>query len=152
MPAGQPAALSLYRSYLQLDRRVWWLAAARGINTMGFSIVMPFMAMYLVEKRHVSGASYGLIYLVAGIAAAASHSYGALFFAAAAIMGVAAVATSRVRGLGDGHRPHAAAVAAAKADLRAILVENRAFLVYLGLVFLGSMMTVQLFATLSVYA
>src|ERR671927_233260 len=49
-------------TYRGLDRRIYVLAAARAVNTMGFSIVMPFMAMYLVEKRGASGATYGFIY------------------------------------------------------------------------------------------
>lgn len=43
------------------------------INTMGFSLVMPFIAMHLVEERGASGAAYGLIYLLSGLCAAAGQ-------------------------------------------------------------------------------
>jgi MFS family permease len=63
----------LFAPYRGLDRRVYLLAATRCVNTMGFSIVMPFMAMYLVEQRHAKGATYGLVYLIAGLAASLSQ-------------------------------------------------------------------------------
>src|SRR5262249_42532185 len=65
---------SLWASYRGLDRRIWTLAALRGINTMGFSIVMPFMAMYIVEERGGRGATYGTIYLCSGLAAAIGNA------------------------------------------------------------------------------
>lgn len=43
------------------------------INTMGFSLVMPFVAMHLVEERGATGAAYGLIYLLSGLFAAAGQ-------------------------------------------------------------------------------
>lgn len=68
-----PQLHRLVAPYRELDRRIWILAAARCINTMGFSIVMPFMAMYLVEQRGAKGATYGAIYLAAGVGAAVSQ-------------------------------------------------------------------------------
>jgi predicted MFS family arabinose efflux permease len=65
---------SVWTSYRSLDRRIWIIAGTRAINTMGFSIVMPFMAMYLVEKRHATGALYGTVYFLAGLAAALSNA------------------------------------------------------------------------------
>jgi len=65
--APKPGMLAPFTA---LDRRIWLLALARCINTMGFSLVMPFMAMHLVEDRGASGALYGGIYLVAGLVAA----------------------------------------------------------------------------------
>jgi MFS family permease len=246
----------MFRTYGTLDRRIWIIAATRAINTMGFSIVMPFMAMYLVEKRHATGAMYGSVYLLAGLAAAASmalsgeisdragrrrvmllalctrglnmvalgtavlhdasiwilgmlivtngilrsmfepaasaavtelcpaehrtaafglqrigvnlgwalgpalggalaaaHSYGGLFYAAAVITFVAALALSRITEI---PRAQAHAHAAPRERLtldvvRAAMRKNPPFFVYLGLVFLGSMMTVQQFSTMSVY-
>ncbi len=61
---------SLLGPFLALDRRIWLIALARMINTMGFSLVMPFVAMHLVEERGASGAAYGLIYLLSGLFAA----------------------------------------------------------------------------------
>lgn len=60
----------LLAPFLALDRRIWLIALARMINTMGFSLVMPFVAMHLVEDRGATGAAYGLIYLLSGIFAA----------------------------------------------------------------------------------
>jgi MFS family permease len=64
---------TLTEPYRGLDRRIWAIAATRMVNTMGFSIVMPFMAMWMVKSRHVLAARVGIIYLVAGIVAAASQ-------------------------------------------------------------------------------
>ena len=63
------------RAYEGLDRRIWLLAGVRGINTMGLSLVMSFMGVYLVTQRGVSGATYGLIYLVANLCQALANSY-----------------------------------------------------------------------------
>ncbi len=241
--------------FLALDRRIWLLALARSINTMGFSLVMPFMAMHLVEDRGATGAFYGAIYLVAGLVAAlaqgisgeladrigrrkmmigglslralnmaalgwavlvtasvptigllvisngllrawfepaasaavtelsppasrvaafglqriglnigwavgpalggflASHSYGTLFFVAAPATLVTILAILPVK---DQPRPEAQAVERpARLSLEvawAALRENRVFAGYLVLVLLGSVMTVQIFSTLSLYA
>ncbi len=239
-------------TYRGLDRRIALLAAVRAINTMGFSIVMPFLAMYLVEKRGASGAAYGMIYVVAGLCAAtsnalsgeladrigrrammlaalllrsgnmvllglavlasadvvvigglvvvngvlrslfdpaasaavtelappgrraaafglqriginvgwalgpalggilaAAHSYGALFFVSAAVMLLAAgaVALTRIQAPAPAVLPEPA-----PGETPVAATSRRAFFVYLGLVLLGAMMTVQIFATLSVYA
>lgn len=66
----EPREAGLFAGFLALDRHVWRLALARMINTMGFSLVMPFMAMYLVEERGASGAAYGTVYLLSGILSA----------------------------------------------------------------------------------
>lgn len=60
--------------YRGLDRRVVLLAVVRGVNTTGFSIVLPFLAMFLVDERGASGATYGAVYLVAGLAAALGNA------------------------------------------------------------------------------
>ena len=252
-----PSAPSVWRSWRQLERPVWIVAVARAVNTMGFSMVMPFMAMYIVEHEQGSGTEYGTIYLIAGLGAAisqaiageladrhgrrrvmltalalracnfvalgsvvlldsallplailivvngvlraqfepaasatvtehcapdhrvaafglqrigvnlgwsmgpalggylASFSYGVLFFVAAAATLVTAVLVARLR---DKPRPRPATDADGQPQpwtLRGLargLRGNRVFVAYLGLVFLGSIMTVQLFSTLSVYA
>ena len=68
-PADAPKP-GMLTPFTALDRRIWLLALARCINTMGFSLVMPFMAMHLVEDRGATGALYGAIYLVGGLVAA----------------------------------------------------------------------------------
>jgi predicted MFS family arabinose efflux permease len=220
---------------------------------MGFSLVMPYMAMYLVETRGATGAQYGTIYLVAGIIAAltqavggeladrygrrrvmisalvvrcvnmvllgfavlhhatipvlgvliitngmlraffepaasaavtelvppskrtaayglqrmgvnfgwalgpalggmlaSSHSYGSIFFASAGVMTLAALATAYVTDLP--RKPPEAKIAFSFRRAAVALREHRAFLVYLGLVFLGSLFTMQIFSTFSVFA
>jgi predicted MFS family arabinose efflux permease len=244
---------SILGTYQGLDRRIFLLAGARAVNTMGFSIVMPFLAMHLVERRGVSGAVFGLVYLASGLCSAAGNaasgeasdrlgrrrlmiaalvlrganmialgtavlleapvlllgalvvvngvlrslfdpgaaaavtelapperraaafalqrvginvgwamgpalggalaaaaSYGLLFFASAGIMLVAAALVARVRDLGQ--PAPAAGERLTLEGVRLAFRKNRRFFLYLGLVFLGSIMTVQIFATLSVYA
>ncbi len=63
------------RDYAALDRRVWLLAAARAANTMGLSLVMAFMAVYLVSERGLSGTTTGVIYAVANILQAIAQVY-----------------------------------------------------------------------------
>src|SRR5690242_12111073 len=58
---------------LGLDRRVYFLAVARGINTMGFSIVLPFLAVYLHNERHMAARSIGAVYTLSGIIGAATQ-------------------------------------------------------------------------------
>jgi len=239
--------------FLALDRKIWLLALARSINTGGFSLVMPFMAMHLVEDRGASGTAYGVIYLLAGLIAAvgqgiagelsdkigrrkimisglvsravvmaalgvaileqasipvlgalvilngliraqfepaasaavtelagpedrvaafglqrigvnlgwaigpalggflASHSYGTLFFVAAPATLLTIFVVLPVK---DKERSRARAAPKQKLTLQLAvetLRENRVFTVYLALVLLGSMMTVQIFSTLSLY-
>jgi MFS family permease len=68
-PDAQPRRRepSLLAPFLALDKRIWLIALARLINTMGFSLVMPFLAMHLVEERGATGAAYGAIYLLSGV-------------------------------------------------------------------------------------
>jgi predicted MFS family arabinose efflux permease len=244
--------VSVLDTYRGLDRRIWILAAARAVNTMGFSIVMPFMAMYIVEDLGGTGATYGSIYLLSGLAAAlgnglsgeaadrvgrrpvmlaalllragnmgllglsvlfaapvtvigllvvangllraffdpaasaavteltppsrrvaayglqriginlgwalgpalggmlaAAHSYGGLFFLAAGGTLIAAIAVARVHDLG-GARPPADERLTLGA-VRSAYRKNPAFFDYLGLVFAGSILTTQIYSTLSVY-
>lgn len=68
-------ALASARSYAGLDRRIWTLAAVRGANTMGLSLVLSFMGLYLVTERGVSGLHYGLIYFTANICQALTSTY-----------------------------------------------------------------------------
>jgi MFS family permease len=66
------AAAAEYRG---LDPRIWSLAAVRAASTMGLSLVMAFMGLYLVTQRGMSGASYGAIYFVANLCQALANSY-----------------------------------------------------------------------------
>lgn len=54
-----------------LDRRIWFLAAARLVVTAGFSMVLPFLAIHLTVERNVPAVVVGLIWTVAGACGAA---------------------------------------------------------------------------------
>ena len=54
-----------WQSWRELDRRVWQMAIARAVNTMGLSLVMSYLGVYVVESRGYHAAVYGLIALVA---------------------------------------------------------------------------------------
>ncbi len=58
--------MALLAEFRVLDRRVWMLAAARMVVTAGFSMVLPFLAMYLSVERQVPAVIVGLIWTVAG--------------------------------------------------------------------------------------
>ncbi|HUS68804.1 MAG TPA: MFS transporter, partial [Kofleriaceae bacterium] len=62
-------------AYRGLDRRIWTLAAVRGVNTMGLSLVLSFMGIYLVTERGVSGFAVGAIYCVANVCQAVANTY-----------------------------------------------------------------------------
>ncbi len=64
----------MFQEYRALDRRVYALAVARAINTMGFSVAMPFLAIYLVEQRGLPATVYGAIFFGAGLVAALSQA------------------------------------------------------------------------------
>jgi predicted MFS family arabinose efflux permease len=85
-----------------------------------------------------------------GGALAAASTYGLLFYVSAGIMVAAGVLVGRVAL--PPPAPHPPAEPLTLGGVRAALRRHRPFVAYLGLVFLGSLMTVQIFATLSVYA
>lgn len=58
-----------------LDRRVWRMAFARAVNTMGLSLVMSFLAIYIVETRGYPAWSYGVIGLVANLGQSLSNAW-----------------------------------------------------------------------------
>jgi len=63
---------SVYRG---LDRRVWQMAFARAVNTMGLSLVMSFLAIYVVERRGYPAWVYGMIALAANLAQSMSNAW-----------------------------------------------------------------------------
>src|SRR5262249_28861653 len=83
---------------------------------------------------------------------AAAHSYGTLFFFAAAVMLAAALGVPPREGRRSPARGEAKAERPTLASAARMFRENRPFFAYLFLVFCGSTLTVQQFATLSVYA
>lgn len=58
-----------------LDRRVWQMAIARAINTMGLSLVMSFLGIYTVETRGYPAWLYGLIALAANLGQSLSNAW-----------------------------------------------------------------------------
>jgi MFS family permease len=58
-----------------LDRRVWQMAFARAVNTMGLSLVMSFLAIYVVESRGYKAWVYGMIALAANLAQSMSNAW-----------------------------------------------------------------------------
>ena len=66
---------SAARTYAGLDRRIWTLAGVRAANTMGLSLVLSFMGIYLVTRRGISGLELGGIYFVANVCQALTNSY-----------------------------------------------------------------------------
>ena len=49
-----------------LSRESWVLFAIRTLNSFGFSMAMPFFAIYLLDARGVSLATIGTVYFVSG--------------------------------------------------------------------------------------
>ncbi len=62
----------------KLDRRVWQMAFARAVNTMGLSLVMSFLAIYVVETRGYPAWIYGLIALVANLGQSLSNAWAGI--------------------------------------------------------------------------
>ncbi len=62
-------------SWRELDRRVWQMAFARAVNTMGLSLVMSFLGIYIVETRGYPAWVYGLIALGANLGQSLSSAW-----------------------------------------------------------------------------
>jgi MFS family permease len=58
-----------------LDKRVWQMAVARAVNTMGLSLVMSFLGIYIVVTRGYPAWSYGLIALCANLGQSLSSAW-----------------------------------------------------------------------------
>ena len=59
-----------------LERESWVLFAIRTMNSVGFSMSMPFFGIYLLESRQVSLATTGVVYFAAGVLGLASQLVG----------------------------------------------------------------------------
>ncbi len=71
----KPALAERRQSWKQLDRRVWQMAFARSVNTMGLSLVMSFLGIYVVETRGYPAWLYGLIALGANLGQSLSSAW-----------------------------------------------------------------------------
>jgi MFS family permease len=58
-----------------LDRRVWQMAFARAVNTMGLSLVMTFLGIYVVKTRGYPAWVYGVIALTANLGQSMSNAW-----------------------------------------------------------------------------
>ena len=70
---GVSGALEQYRQY---DRRVWTIFTSDLIVSIGFSMVMPFLALYLHGQLGVSMSLVGLVYLCGAVMAALGSLIG----------------------------------------------------------------------------
>jgi DHA1 family multidrug resistance protein B-like MFS transporter len=76
------------------DRRVWYLVFTRIINALGFSIVLPFISVYLFSEKNVPMTVIGFIFLSVAFIRAAMQISGGSFadrFSRRQIMLIAAV-------------------------------------------------------------
>lgn len=69
----------MFASYAALDRRIWVMAIARAVNTMGLSLVMAFLAVYLVEERGATGLLYGGLLFVANAFQSAAQAWAGAY-------------------------------------------------------------------------
>lgn len=58
-----------------LDRRIWQLAFARTANTMGLSLVMTFLGIYIVKTRGYPAWLYGVIALTGNLGQSLSNAW-----------------------------------------------------------------------------
>ncbi|HTM20792.1 MAG TPA: MFS transporter, partial [Kofleriaceae bacterium] len=64
-----------WAEYAGLERRIWIMAGVRAVNTMGLSLAMAFLAVYVVDDRGFSGRLYGLIMLAANLCQALAQGW-----------------------------------------------------------------------------
>jgi MFS family permease len=67
--------VSRSKKWGELDRRVWQMAFARAINTMGLSLVMSYLGIYVVEGRGYPAWLYGLICVAANVCQSAANAW-----------------------------------------------------------------------------
>jgi MFS family permease len=73
--ATAPAREGRWQAWTRLDRRVWQMMFARCINTMGLSLVMSFLGIYVVETRGYPAWLYGAIALGANLGQSLSSAW-----------------------------------------------------------------------------
>src|SRR5262249_20243102 len=72
---GLMALANALRVRSRLDARVWQMAFARAVNTMGLSLVMSFLGIYVVETRGYPAWVYGMIALAANLGQSMSNAW-----------------------------------------------------------------------------
>jgi len=68
--------LAAFKQYREYDRRIWVLFTSDLIVNIGFSVVMPFLALYLHGQLGISMSMVGLVYLTGALMAALGSLIG----------------------------------------------------------------------------
>jgi MFS family permease len=61
------AVQTRFAAWAELDRRIWTMAWARAVNTVGLSLVMSFLGVYVVDERGYPAVLFGAIALGANL-------------------------------------------------------------------------------------
>lgn len=69
------AVIPRFTAWAELDRRIWTLAWARAVNTVGLSLVMAFLGVYVVDERGYSAALFGAIALGANLTQSMTNAW-----------------------------------------------------------------------------
>lgn len=69
------AVTTRFSAWAELDRRIWTMAWARAVNTVGLSLVMAFLGVYVVDERGYSAALFGAIAMVANLAQSMTNAW-----------------------------------------------------------------------------
>ncbi len=64
-----------FTAWAELDRRIWTLAWARAVNTVGLSLVMAFLGVYVVDERGYSATLFGAMALVANLTQSMTNAW-----------------------------------------------------------------------------
>lgn len=64
------------RPYRRFDARIWVITAIGFLNVAGFSLSLPFLALYLYQERGVPMTLVGLIILSSGLSSAVTQIFG----------------------------------------------------------------------------
>lgn len=71
-PRVQPRRFAAWR---ELDPRIGRLAAARAVNTLGLSLVMSFLGIYVIDDRGHSAKLYGVLALIANLGQSLANAW-----------------------------------------------------------------------------
>ena len=66
-------------NFTHFDRRVWYLVIIRVINALGFSLILPFISIYLYSEKGVPMTIVGSFFLIAALARAGTQLMGGGF-------------------------------------------------------------------------
>ena len=69
------AVKTRFSAWAELDPRIWRVAWARAVNTVGLSLVMAFLGVYLVDERGYSAALFGAIAMIANLTQSLTNAW-----------------------------------------------------------------------------